>query len=116
MPTHPSDLSADQPFYAPRVKGYFLGKPLPWELMKKVVGLPGKACAVYVALWVLFSATRNREVRLKRKFFAGSGIANSAITRAIDTLIEAKLIDPIDRRPGKTPVLYIRKESEVGDA
>ena len=87
---------------------------MPWPQMKKAIGLPGKAFVIYMGLWVLHCAMRKREIALKRKFFDGSGLGPTTITRGIDDLAEAGLIDIVDRGPGKTPVLYLRKEKEIG--
>ena len=110
----PEDLIIDdntQP--TQRFRGYFLGKRVPHSLLLRAMGLPGKALAIYVELWVRFSITNKREIELERKFFQGSGLAPTAITRGISKLIEAWLIEERHRKPGCTPILYLRTEKEV---
>ena len=109
----PEDLLLGDDHFTPRVKGYFIGKPVPYTLMKRAMGLPGKAFAVYMALWVLFSAKKKREIRLQRRFFEGSGLAATSITRGIDELVKAWLIQEVHRKPGQTPILYLMNEKEV---
>ena len=94
----PSDLVADDTFAPtplPKIRGYFLGKRVPMILLKRAKGLPGKSMAVYMGLWVRFSIEKKREIELERKFFNGSGMAPTSITRGIDELVKAGLIQAI---------------------
>ena len=95
------------------IKGYFLGKKVPYRLMKQAMTLPGKGpICVYMALWVLYSATRRRKIILRRKFLEGTGLASSTISSALDKLVENGLISQIKRGVGQAPVIYLKKESE----
>ena len=50
------------------IKGYFLGKKVPYRLMKRAMALHGKGpICVYMALWVLYSATRRRKIILMER-------------------------------------------------
>ena len=66
------------------IKGYFpREKKVPYRLMKRAMALHGKGpICVYMALWVLYSATRRRKIILHRKFLEGSGLASSTIASA----------------------------------
>ena len=98
---------------AKKFRGYFLGKRVPQSLMIRAMGLPGKAFAVYMMIWIRFSIEKEREVELERKFFEGSGLAPTSITRGINALVGAWLIEERSRKPGATPKLYLRTEDEV---
>ena len=110
----PEDLMAPDESLPPRkFRGYFIGRRVPYNLLKRAMGLPGKALAVYIALWVLYSKDKSREIKLERKFFKGSGLAPTAITRGIQALIDAWLVEERSRKSGITPILYLRTEDEV---
>mgnify|MGYP001206115763 CR=1 FL=1 len=110
----PEDLIVDGEFVPQtRFRGFFLGKRVPYSLLKRAFGLPGKALAVYLALWVRFSITNRRQTELERKFFSGSGLAPTAITRGINELVRAGLVEEKSRKPGATPRLLLRTEKEV---
>ena len=114
MVLEPEDILADDTILPPKkFKGYYIGRKVPYSLLKKAMGLQGKALAVYVGLWVVWCRTENREIRLERKFFEGSGLSPTSITRGITALVDAWLIDERSRRPGATPVLYLKTEEEV---
>ena len=96
------------------IKGYFLGKKVPYRLMKRAMALQGKGpICVYMALWVLYSATRRRKIILHRKFLEGTGLASSTIASALNKLQEDGLISPVRRGIGKAPVIYLKSEKEV---
>ena len=82
--------------------------------MKRAMALQGKGpICVYMALWVLYSATRRRKIILHRKFLIGSGLASSTIASALNKLQEDGLISPVRRGIGKAPVIYLKSEKEV---
>ena len=115
MKTLYEDITTSPDSFA-EIKGYFLGNKVPFRLMKQAMTLPGKGpICVYMALWVLYSATRKRKITLHRKFLEGSGLASSTITSALDELVESGLISQIKRGVGKAPVIYLKMESEVFD-
>ena len=110
----PTEFLIDEAEMSPKkFKGYYLGKRIPLSLLKRAMGLPGKAFAVYIAIWVRYSIQKTREVQLERKFFEGSNVAPTAITRGISALVDAWLIEERSRRPGATPILYLRTLEEV---
>ena len=75
--------------------------------------LPGKGpICVYMARWVLYSATRRQKIILHRKFLQDSGLAASTISSALNRLVDAGLISQIKRGVGQAPVIYLKKESE----
>ena len=46
----PEDLIVDEEFVPQtRFRGFFLGKRVPYSLLKRAFGLPGKALAVYLS-------------------------------------------------------------------
>jgi|ETNmetMinimDraft_13_1059891.scaffolds.fasta_scaffold274209_1 hypothetical protein len=106
----------DTPLYTDRVSGgFFIGKAVPWNLLKLAMrGRKGAIC-VYLACWCLYSMTRRRKVTLKRSFLDNSGLSSSTITVGIDECVRLGLVEEVVRQPGKSPILYIRKESEVYD-
>ena len=111
----PEDLLVDddERVSTENFRGFYLGKNVPFSLLKRAMGLPGKSLAIYVGLWVHFSIHHKREIRLERQFFAGAGIAPTAITRGIDQLVRKGLIEEKSRKPGTTPVVYLRTEVQV---
>ena len=104
---------SDDQIAASGFSGYYLGKKIPLGLLKRAMGLPGKALAVYITIWFRFGIEKTREVRLERKFFEGSGMAPTAITRGINALVDAWLVEERLRKKGATPVLYLRTLREV---
>jgi DNA-binding transcriptional ArsR family regulator len=110
-PDDPLEVSPDS---YQLIKGYFLGQKVPFRMMKTAMILPGKGpFCVYMALWVLYSATRRRKIILHIKFLEDSGLAASTISSALNRLVDAGLISQIKRGVGQAPVIYLKKESEV---
>ena len=97
-----------------KISGYYIGKKVPWSLLKKASGLGLPALTVYLGLWVLFSATRCREIEIRRDMFDDTGLAGSSISRGLKALIGAGLVNEIIREPGRTPIVeLLTNQNEV---
>ena len=104
--THPATQS--------KISGYYLSRKVPWNLMKKAAALGLPALTVYLGLWVLYSATRRREIKLRRDFFDNTGLAPSSIHRGLKHLIGQGLINEVVREPGRTPIVeLVTDQAEV---
>ena len=100
--------------YPDRIQSkFFIGKSMPWNLLKLAMRGTKGSLAVYLACWCLYSMTRRRTVTLKRSFLDDSGMSGSTISSGIDECIRLGLLEEVIRGDGRSPVLYIRKESEI---
>ena len=107
-------MSRPTPLHRRKIEGYFIGKPVPWNLVKYADKYGHAVAVIYIGLWVIYSATNRREIKIRRELFDGSKLSDSSITRGIDKLIRAGLVREVSRKPGQTPVVeLLTNQSEV---
>lgn len=105
---------ADTLEYPDRIQSkFYIGKSIPWNLLKLAMRGTKGSLSVYLAAWCLFSMTRRRTITLKRSFLDNSGMSGSTISAGIDECVRLGLLEEVQRSEGRSPVLYIKKESEI---
>lgn len=85
----------------------FIKGPVPYDWMCRANALPGKAGAVGIALWFLVGVKRTRTFRLTIDIVRIARCTRKAIYRALEALEEAGLIQVVERRRGRKPVVTV---------
>ena len=90
----------------PRPGEKFLKGPVPWGWVEAAVGLPGRALAVGLAVWMEAGCRNRRAVAVSLSRLARLGMTEKAARRAVQALERAGLVT-VDRAPGRGLVVTL---------
>jgi hypothetical protein len=95
---------------APRVSGYFLTGPIPWEWWSTAARLPGKTLEVASVIWLIARLGKSRTLQLQRKFLDDMRVSRQATNRILKSFEKAELIS-CERLPGRRAKITILDSS-----
>ena len=90
----------------PRIKGYFLKGPIPWDWLEHAARLPGKALHVAVSLWFKSGLMKSESVPMSQSILRGMGARRQASYRGLECLEKANLVSVI-RIPGRNSIVTL---------
>ena len=92
---------------APGSSGLFLGGRIPLVWLQQAGRLPGRALHVAVVIRFLSCLEKSPTVKLRPKLLREFGVQKDALSRSLDALSEAGLIEIIDRTRGRGSTVRI---------
>jgi hypothetical protein len=81
--------------------------PLPWLLAALRAERPVSVTRICLAYWFRRLTRNNPEVRLSNEFAADFDMSETAKRRAVDSAVAAGLLEIVERKPGRSPVVRL---------